>query len=85
VQAIELKNVEAGAINIGMNQSTSLIQMIKILTQIIGTKPTITHASSRHGDIRHSRADNRKLLQQFNFTKQTPLKIGLEKLLASSE
>jgi|SRR3989344_1331769 len=85
VQAIELKNVEAGAINIGMNQSTSLIQMINILTQIIGTKPTITHASSRHGDIRHSRADNRKLLQQFNFTKQTPLKIGLENLIASSE
>jgi UDP-glucose 4-epimerase len=84
VQAVEAKNVKAGAINIGMNQSTTLIQMINILTQILGIKPTVTHAPARPGDIRHSRADNQKLLQQFKFTKKTSIQMGLEKLLADS-
>lgn len=80
-QALVAKNIEPGAINIGMNQATTLLQMVNILTQITGVNPTVIHAPARHGDIRHSRADNQKLLKNFKFTKQTSIKTGLEKLL----
>jgi UDP-glucose 4-epimerase len=85
IQALQTKNVTTGAINIGMNQATTLLQMVDIFTQIIGVKPTVIHAPARQGDIRHSRADNQKLLQNFNLTKQTSIKTGLERLLTDSE
>ncbi|MGH8334286.1 MAG: NAD-dependent dehydratase, partial [Pseudomonas sp.] len=33
------------------------------------------------GDIRHSRANNRRLLERFSTTEQTPMRVGLARLL----
>ena len=81
VQAIELPTIPAGAINVGWNHATTLKQVLQALEQVVGTLPVITCGPARLGDIRHSRADNRRLLASFTLPEPTPLKVGLERLL----
>ncbi|MBD8149747.1 NAD-dependent epimerase/dehydratase family protein [Pseudomonas fluorescens] len=81
VQAIELPTVPAGAINVGWNHATTLRQVLQALEQVVGTLPVISYGPARLGDIRHSRADNRRLLASFTLPEPTPLKVGLERLL----
>lgn len=81
VQAIELPTIPAGAINVGWNHATTLKQVLQALEQVVGALPVITYGPARLGDIRHSRADNRRLLASFTLPEPTPLKVGLERLL----
>ncbi len=81
VQAIEMPTVAPGAINVGWNHATTLKQVLQALEQVVGTLPVITYGPARLGDIRHSRADNRRLLASFTLPEPTPLKVGLERLL----
>lgn len=81
VQAIELPTVAVGAINVGWNHATTLKQVLQALEQVVGTLPVISYGPARLGDIRHSRADNRRLLASFTLPEPTPLKVGLERLL----
>ncbi|MBD8098390.1 NAD-dependent epimerase/dehydratase family protein [Pseudomonas fluorescens] len=81
VQAIELPTIAPGAINVGWNHATTLKQVLQALEQVVGTLPVITYGPARLGDIRHSRADNRRLLASFTLPEPTPLKVGLERLL----
>ncbi|SEN60574.1 UDP-glucose 4-epimerase [Pseudomonas sp. ok272] len=81
VQAIEAPTLEVGAVNVGWNQSITLKQMLEALREVVGELPPITYGPARAGDIRHSRANNQRLLQRFTFPQQTPLNIGLARLL----
>ncbi|MGN8345987.1 NAD-dependent epimerase/dehydratase family protein [Pseudomonas sp. SMV71] len=81
VQAIEKPEVEVGAVNVGWNQATTLKQMLQALEQVVGKLPPISYGPARSGDIRHSRADNQRLLQRFSFPTQTPMSVGLARLL----
>ena len=81
VQAIEAPTLEVGAVNIGWNQATTLKQMLQALKEVVGDLPPITYAPARAGDIRHSRANNQRLLQRFTFPEQTPMSVGLARLL----
>ncbi|RWU24056.1 NAD-dependent dehydratase [Pseudomonas alkylphenolica] len=81
VQALEMDAVEEGAVNIGLNQATSLNQLLDALRSVVGDLPTITHGPARSGDIRHSRANNQRLLARFRFPEPTPLAVGLARLL----
>ncbi|MNJ65265.1 dTDP-L-rhamnose 4-epimerase [compost metagenome] len=81
VQALELREVEEGAINIGLNQATSLNQLLDALKSVLGGLPAISHGPARSGDIRHSRANNQRLLARFEFPQPTPLAVGLARLL----
>lgn len=81
VQALEQPTVEEGAVNIGLNQATSLNQLLKALEQVIGSLPPISHGPARSGDIRHSRADNARLLARFDFPEPTPFVEGVARLL----
>ena len=65
VQAIEAPTLEVGAVNVGWNQATSLKQMLEALKEVVGELPPITYGPARSGDIRHSRANNQRLLQRF--------------------
>ncbi|WEK30549.1 MAG: NAD-dependent epimerase/dehydratase family protein [Candidatus Pseudomonas phytovorans] len=84
VQALEQPQVEEGAVNIGLNQATSLNQLLVALEQVVGKLPAISHVAARSGDIRHSRADNQRLLARFEFPQATPMVEGLAKLLGKS-
>ena len=81
VQALEQPQVEEGAVNIGLNQATSLNQLLAALEKVVGSLPAISYAAARSGDIRHSRADNQRLLARFEFPKATPIVEGLARLL----
>ncbi|GGU59028.1 NAD-dependent dehydratase [Pseudomonas laurentiana] len=81
LQALELDQVEEGAVNVGLNQATSLNQLLATLKTVVGSLPAISHGPARSGDIRHSRADNTRLLQRFRFPEPTPMAEGLARLL----
>lgn len=81
VQALEAPEVEVGAINVGLNQATTLKQMLAALGEVVGELPPLTYEQTRPGDIRHSRANNQRLLQRFEFPTPTPMSVGLARLL----
>jgi len=81
VQALELPEVQVGAINVGLNQATTLNQLLMALSQVVGDLPAISYLPARSGDIRHSRANNQRLLERFKFPESTPLNVGLARLL----
>ncbi|QJI32409.1 NAD-dependent epimerase/dehydratase family protein [Pseudomonas sp. ADAK18] len=81
VQAIEAEEVPAGAINVGWNQTTTLKQVLEALVEVVGDLPAVSYTSARSGDIRHSRANNQRLLASFKLPAPTPMKVGLARLL----
>ena len=82
LQALVKTTVEEGAVNVGLNQVTSLNQLLGALHGVLGDLPEINYLDARPGDIRHSRADNARLLQRYTLGATTPLTEGLSKLLA---
>ncbi|BAU72318.1 NAD-dependent epimerase/dehydratase family protein [Metapseudomonas furukawaii] len=81
VQALEQDWLEVGAVNVGLNQATSLKELLAAIGDVLGGLPPITHAEARAGDIRHSRANNARLLLRYDFPKPTPLREGVARLL----
>ncbi|MFK8332737.1 NAD-dependent epimerase/dehydratase family protein [Pseudomonas sp. BJa5] len=81
VQALEQAQVEEGAVNIGLSKATSLNQLLAALKSVVGELPAISHGPARSGDIRHSRANNQRLLTRFKFPEPTPMAEGLARLL----
>ncbi|MFJ4193659.1 NAD-dependent epimerase/dehydratase family protein [Pseudomonas sp. NPDC089534] len=81
VQAIEKPEAQAGAVNVGWNRATNLKQMLAELEKVVGQLPAVSYGPARSGDIRHSRADNRRLLERFDLPAQTPMSVGLARLL----
>jgi UDP-glucose 4-epimerase len=81
VQGIEKPEVEEGAVNVGLNATTSLNQLLAALADVVGHLPTVSYLPARSGDIKHSRASNQRLLARFDVPEPTPLKVGLARLL----
>ncbi|MFK8402657.1 NAD-dependent epimerase/dehydratase family protein [Pseudomonas sp. BGr12] len=83
VAALLADDVAESAINVGLDQSTSLNQLLAEIGKLTGGLPEITYLPARHGDIRHSRADNRRLLQRYSLDAPTPLADGLAQLITT--
>ncbi|RBB98175.1 NAD-dependent epimerase/dehydratase family protein [Pseudomonas sp. MWU12-2115] len=81
VQAIDKSEVEVGAMNVGWNQAMNLKQMLQALQEVVGELPPVSYGPARSGDIRHSRANNARLLQRFQLPEPTPMRVGLARLL----
>ncbi|AYC31412.1 NAD-dependent epimerase/dehydratase family protein [Pseudomonas cavernae] len=81
VQALEAPRVAAGAVNVGLNRATSLNQLLADIRSVLGSLSAVSYAAARPGDIKHSRADNRRLLERFDFPEPTPMAVGLARLL----
>ena len=81
VQALEAPEVAAGAVNVGLGRATSLNQLLAVIGELLGGLPPVSYAEPRAGDIRHSRADNRRLLARFVFPEPTAMREGLARLL----
>ena len=82
VQALEKPAVDVGAINVGLNGVTSLNQLLEALGTVVGGLPPVTYGPARAGDIKHSRANNARLLECFELPAITPLTEGLRRLIA---
>ncbi|WP_460118309.1 NAD-dependent epimerase/dehydratase family protein [Pseudomonas sp. S2_C03] len=83
VQAVEADEVSPGAVNVGLSRATSLNDLITELGNATGTPLTVNYQAARQGDIRHSRADNTRLLQRFALPAPTSIGEGLAQLLRS--
>jgi UDP-glucose 4-epimerase len=82
LQALERPTVEAGAVNVGLNRATSLNQLLTAIGDVLGELPPVSYQQARGGDIRHSRANNTRLLQRFRLPEPaTDMRTGLARLL----
>lgn len=81
MQALEASQVAPGAVNVGLNRATSLNQLLAEISSLLGGLPEVTHAAPRAGDIRHSQANNQRLLSRYHLPEPTPMSVGLARLL----
>ncbi len=81
VQALNAASVEVGPVNVGLNQATTLLQLLHAIGEVLGGLPEIAHLPARAGDIRHSRADNARLLRRYGLERTTSMLTGLGRLL----
>lgn len=82
VQALDSAEVEAGAINVGLNRATSLNELLAAIGDVLGGLPPVSYQAARSGDIRHSRANNTRLLQRYRLPEPaTDMRMGLAKLM----
>ena len=81
-QALTAQQVVEGAVNVGWNQAVSLNQLLAQIGGLCGGLPEVQYQAPRAGDIRHSRADNRRLQAQYQLPTATPIGEGLRRLLA---
>jgi UDP-glucose 4-epimerase len=84
VQGLLAPVAQPGPVNVGLNQATSLNQLLAALQSVLGHLPPVRHEAARAGDIRHSRANNAQLLARYTLAEPTPLTVGLARLLADS-
>lgn len=81
VQALDAPEVLPGAVNVGLNCSITLNRLLSEISNLLGSLPPVIHGEPRAGDIRHSRADNRRLLSRYRLPTPTPMNVGLAHLL----
>lgn len=81
VQALDVPEVLPGAVNVGLNRSITLNRLLSEISNLLGSLPPVIHGEPRAGDIRHSRADNRRLLSRYQLPTPTPMNVGLARLL----
>jgi len=82
VQALESPEVAEGAVNVGLGRATSLNQLLEAIGDVLGGLPVVSYQASRPGDIRHSRANNARLLQRYRLpAPPTDMRDGLARLL----
>ena len=53
VQALESPETVEGAVNVGLNQATSLNQLLAAIGDVLGGLPEVSYQAARPGDIRH--------------------------------
>ncbi|WP_283180589.1 MULTISPECIES: NAD-dependent epimerase/dehydratase family protein [unclassified Pseudomonas] len=70
-------------VNVGFNRSTSVNDLAAALSELLGRPLTLNYDAPRSGDIKHSRADNRRLLERFSLSSPTCFAEGLGQLLRS--
>lgn len=85
IQAVKESEPSGEPVNVGFNRSTSINQLAAALSTLLGRPLALNHAAPRSGDIRHSRADNQRLLERFRCTEPTCFADGLGHLLRSLE
>ncbi|MCE4052911.1 NAD-dependent epimerase/dehydratase family protein [Pseudomonas sp. Au-Pse12] len=83
VQGLECPEPPADATNVGLGGVTTLNDLLATLQQISGKALHVSHAAARSGDIRHSKANNRRLRERFDLGTPSSLAEGLEQLYRS--
>lgn len=81
-QALDMPQVVVGAVNVGWNQAVSLNQLLAEIGSLCGGLPAVDYQAARPGDIRHSRADNRRLQDFYQLPAATAMREGLRRLLS---
>ena len=80
-QALQMPQVVQGAVNVGWSQAISLNQLLAEIGELCGGLPAVEYQAPRTGDIRHSRADTRRLQASYCLPTATSISDGLRELL----
>jgi UDP-glucose 4-epimerase len=83
VQAVGEPEPSIEPVNVGFNRSTSVNELAATLSELLGRPLTLNYDAPRSGDIKHSRADNSRLLERFSLSSPTCFAEGLGQLLRS--
>jgi UDP-glucose 4-epimerase len=71
-------------LNVSGGGRTSLNALATLLSEIVGTTSSITHAPARAGDIRHSAADITAIRAALGFTPRWTVRAGLDARVAAT-
>ena len=71
-------------LNVGGGGVTSLNALVRLLGDILGVTPAVTHAAARPGDIVHSAADITAIAKALAYEPQWTTRAGLEALIAAA-
>jgi nucleoside-diphosphate-sugar epimerase len=85
-EALELageKPVDGDIMNLGSGQATSVNEVVRLLSDILGTSIRSSHKPGRPGDVRDSRADVTKAREKLGFAPHTTVRDGLARTLES--
>lgn len=72
----------AGAYNIACGESTSVIEVFRMVSEILGTDVAPTYAPGRAGDVPRSCAEWRKANDVFGYEPRVRIREGLERTVA---
>ncbi|MFI7292223.1 NAD-dependent epimerase/dehydratase family protein [Streptomyces anulatus] len=78
-RAVRRKVVSADPVNLAYGTRTSLAELVTELEAVLGTPLDPRHLPPRPGDVRHSRAENARLLSLIPDVTPVPLREGLER------
>lgn len=84
-EAMELAGEAAVAgrvFNVGSGGSTSVLDVVRVLSELTGTPIQALRKEPRPGDVRHSQADITRASDDLGFRPRTSLRDGLERTLS---
>jgi hypothetical protein len=75
--AIINKTISQEPVNFALGTRTSIMQLVAIISELMGTRLEVTYSPARPGDIPHSQADLSRLHALFPSIRSISLKDGL--------
>lgn len=66
-------------VNLAYGSRTSLLELIDLLGEVLGTPPAVDHVDPRPGDVRDSQADSSRVAALFPDVTPVPLRDGLQR------
>ena len=76
------KPVAGQILNLGSGSATTVAEVARQLSEILGAPLKATRKEVRPGDVRHSRADITRAMEALGFVPRTSVREGLERTLA---
>ncbi len=73
-----------GLFNVAWGQLITINDLAKQIVEITGSQSVIEYAAERPGDVKHSMADNQKIVSQLGFQATSNLATGLRDTIASA-
>jgi UDP-glucose 4-epimerase len=77
--AADVKSAVGGVYNIGSGKSTTLLELVKYLNEILGTRFQPIHQPPRAGDVRLSQASIHRAQAELGYAPTIPFRDGLAK------
>jgi nucleoside-diphosphate-sugar epimerase len=68
--------------NIACGHRTSLLELIAVMNDLLGTEISPIHEPARPGDVRHSQADISRAVGELGYWPQTSVAVGVRSCLA---
>ncbi|MOA37542.1 dTDP-L-rhamnose 4-epimerase [compost metagenome] len=81
VAALTRPGLGCEVINVGSGECVTLLELLRLLGEVVGRKPRLRFSEPRPGDVLHSQADVQRLSRLLGFRAQHGLDEGLERTM----